>query len=144
MPDPTTRIPPQRHFRVMRGAGRPPYRARHADAHGGQRPEGCRQPPRHHDLAASLAIRGRRVNGLGSPAYYEIRVQGVLDGHWTVWFEGLQVRGERTQTVISGPVSDQSALYGVLAKLRDLGLVLISVRRLDSEQAEESSGQERS
>lgn len=76
------------------------------------------------------------MNLPGSSTHYEIRVQGVLDRHWTVWFEGLEVRGESTQTVISGPLSDQSALHGVLAKVRDLGLVLISVRRLDPVQSE--------
>ena len=62
---------------------------------------------------------------------YEIRVQGVLDGRWTAWFEGMQLLGDGSQTIISGPLADQAALHGVLNKLCDLGLVLISVRRLD-------------
>jgi hypothetical protein len=62
---------------------------------------------------------------------YEIRVQGVLDGRWTAWFEGMQLVGDGSQTIISGPLADQAALHGVLNKLCDLGLVLISVRRLD-------------
>ncbi len=66
-------------------------------------------------------------------ARYEIRVEGVLDQHWTAWFEGLQIGSDQNQTVISGPVADQAALYGLLNRLRDLGLVLISVRRLDPE-----------
>jgi hypothetical protein len=66
------------------------------------------------------------------PLRYEIRVRGVLDSRWSAWFEGLQVTGDEAgQTVIAGPVTDQAALHGLLAKIRDLGLPLISVRPLD-------------
>ncbi len=64
---------------------------------------------------------------------YEIRVEGILDGHWKNWFEGLRVDGEGSHTIIAGPLADQAALHGVLNKIRDLGLPLISVRRLDLE-----------
>jgi hypothetical protein len=64
---------------------------------------------------------------------YEISVQGVVDGRWAAWFEGLQVTDDGRQTVISGPVADQAALHGLLDKICGLGLVLISVRRLDPE-----------
>jgi hypothetical protein len=70
------------------------------------------------------------VSGPGRPARYEIRVDGVLDGRWADWFGGLQVTSDGMQTVISGLLADQPALHGVLAKVRDLGLCLISVRRL--------------
>jgi hypothetical protein len=70
------------------------------------------------------------VNGPGRPARYEIRVDGVLDGRWAAWFGGLQVNSDGTQRAISGLLADQPALHGVLAKVRDLGLCLISVRRL--------------
>ena len=69
------------------------------------------------------------------PARYEIRVAGVLDDRWAAWFDGLQISGEDKETVICGLVADQPALHGVLAKVRDLGLCLISVRRLDTGQA---------
>lgn len=69
------------------------------------------------------------------PAHYEIRVNGVLDSWWAAWF-GLQVEAAGAQTVISGPLADQAALHGVLAKIRDLGLDLISVRRLDPDDRE--------
>ena len=62
---------------------------------------------------------------------YEIRVKGILDGRWTAWFEGLRVSTDGEETVISGPVADQAALHGLLTKVRDLGLFLISVRHLD-------------
>lgn len=74
-----------------------------------------------------------------SPVRYEIRVEGVLGTHWTAWFGGLQVSSEGSQTVISGPLPDQPALHGVLVKVRDLGLNLISVLRLDPDGAEEAS-----
>ena len=64
-------------------------------------------------------------------ARYEISVQGVLDGRWAAWFDGLQVTDDGRQTVISGPVADQAALQGLLDKICGLGLVLISVRRFD-------------
>lgn len=67
-----------------------------------------------------------------TPAHYEIRLSGEIDEHWTAWFDGLTVRqgGERT-TVITGPFADQAALHGVLQRVRDLGMPLISVLRFD-------------
>jgi hypothetical protein len=68
------------------------------------------------------------------PARYEILVKGVLDSRWSAWFEGLQVTSdERGQTVIAGLVIDQAALHGLLTKVRDLGLPLLAVRRIDSQ-----------
>jgi hypothetical protein len=65
---------------------------------------------------------------------YEMRVRGVLDPHWSAWFDGLEVHSEEPgQTVIAGPVADQAALHGLLAKIHDLGLPLLSVRRIDPE-----------
>ena len=69
------------------------------------------------------------------PAHYEIRVEGVLDRRWAAWFGGLHVETDGTQTVISGLLTDQAALHGLLAKIRDLGLCLISVRRLPGSEA---------
>jgi hypothetical protein len=76
------------------------------------------------------------VSDPGWPACYEFRVDGVLDGRWADWFGGLQVDSDGTQTVISGPMADQPALHGVLARIRDLGLCLISVRRQGPSEAE--------
>jgi len=72
------------------------------------------------------------VTSPSGPAHYEIRVGGVLDDRWTDWFGGLLVESDGTQTVISGLVADQPALHGLLAKIHDLGLSLISVQRLDA------------
>jgi hypothetical protein len=66
-------------------------------------------------------------------AGYEIRVEGVLDQRWTAWFEGLEIVSDHSQTVISGPVQDQAALHGLLNRVCDLGLVIVSVRRLEPE-----------
>jgi hypothetical protein len=64
--------------------------------------------------------------------HYQIRVRGVLDRRWSAWFDGLQLTSDdRGQTTIAGPVADQAALHGLLAKVRDLGLELLSVRRID-------------
>ena len=73
------------------------------------------------------------MNGAARSARYEIRVGGILDQRWTAWFDGLQIDSDDSQTVISGPVADQAALHGLLNRVCDLGLVLISVRRSDPE-----------
>jgi hypothetical protein len=63
---------------------------------------------------------------------YEIRVKGVLDRGWSAWFDGLEITSdERGQTTLAGPIADQAALHGLLAKIRDLGLELLEVRRTD-------------
>ena len=71
------------------------------------------------------------MSASGGHARYEIRVEGVLDSRWAAWFDGLQVSDGGEQTVISGLLADQPALHGLLAKIRDLGLCLLSVRLLD-------------
>jgi hypothetical protein len=64
--------------------------------------------------------------------HYEIRVNGVLGSGWSAWFDGLQITSDdRGQTTIAGPIADQAALHGLLAKIRDLGLELLEVRRPD-------------
>jgi hypothetical protein len=62
------------------------------------------------------------------PGRYEIRVQGHLDTRWAAWFDGLTIAPDSDgTTTIEGPVADQAALHGLLQKIRDLGLPLISV-----------------
>src|SRR5262245_56329251 len=80
-------------------------------------------------------LAGVGVSGCAGPARYEIRVAGVLDSGWAAWFDGLQLNGQAEETVICGLLADQAALHGLLTKVRDLGLYLISVRRLDTGQA---------
>jgi hypothetical protein len=70
----------------------------------------------------------------------EIRVKGQIDEQWSDWFEGLRVaHTEQDETILSGSVADQSALYGLLAKLRDLGLSLISVNSMAIEPRRQNS-----
>jgi hypothetical protein len=58
----------------------------------------------------------------------EIRAKGRIDERWSAWFEGLSIaHTPQDETILSGSVVDQAALYGLLAKLRDLGLALVSV-----------------
>lgn len=58
----------------------------------------------------------------------EIRVKGRIDKHWSDWFEGLTVtHTDQDETILTGDVADQSALYGLIAKLRNLGLPIVSV-----------------
>ncbi|SET27854.1 hypothetical protein [Geodermatophilus poikilotrophus] len=74
------------------------------------------------------------------PSRYEIRISGRLAPRWVAWFDGmtLTTAGDGT-TVLAGPVADQAALHGVLARIRDLGLPLVSVTRLDADPPRSSS-----
>ncbi len=68
---------------------------------------------------------------MDEPAHYEIRVAEHLDDHWTKWFDGLEIVHllESGETILCGEMSDPPVLFGVLGKIRDLGLTLISVQR---------------
>ncbi len=71
------------------------------------------------------------------PERYEIRIKGHLDDKWADWFEGLTItREDNGETLLTGPVVDQAALHGVLRKVRDLGMPLLSVTRVRSSQAD--------
>jgi hypothetical protein len=66
---------------------------------------------------------------------YEIRLAGHLDTHWAAWFDGLSLRYESDgTTTIHGPVADQAALHGLLQRVRDLGLPLVSVAQVEIDQ----------
>jgi hypothetical protein len=65
----------------------------------------------------------------------EIRVKGQIAAHWSDWFEDLEItHTDQDETILTGEVADQSALYGLLAKLRDLGLPLLSVNHVEVEE----------
>jgi hypothetical protein len=75
---------------------------------------------------------------MGTPEQYEIRIEGHLSGSWSDWFEGMRIHHDESgQTVLSGPLADQAALHGVLMRIRDLGLPLMTVRRLEDSVSEE-------
>jgi hypothetical protein len=68
----------------------------------------------------------------------EIRVKGRIDRDWSDWFEDLEiVHTEQDETILTGQVADQSALYGLIARLRDLGLSLISVDSKDVDEVDD-------
>ena len=69
--------------------------------------------------------------GRDEQVVYQIRVRGVIDSRWSDWFDGLTICSQADgTTLLTGPVRDQSALHGLLSKIRDLGLPLLSVKRL--------------
>jgi hypothetical protein len=68
---------------------------------------------------------------MGKPCVFEIRVEGHLADRWSDWFDGLAIHPDPNgETTLSGWLSDQAALFGVLAKIHDLNLTLISVSRM--------------
>ncbi|SRR6266536_3320908 len=75
----------------------------------------------------------------GQPLVYQIRIKGHLGREWTNWFGGLTIRlTDNGETLLTGPVVDQAALHGLLRKVRDLGVPLLSVNRVKPGQADVS------
>jgi hypothetical protein len=64
-------------------------------------------------------------------AAYEIRLKGILDTSWSDWFGGFSITVQGDETILVGVVPDQSALHGILAKINELGLSIISVERIE-------------
>jgi hypothetical protein len=78
----------------------------------------------------------REVNkqlDLDQPARYQIQVRGKLDASWSDWFSGMTITSESGITTLTGPVADQAALRGLLSKIWDLNLILISVTRIETD-----------
>ena len=89
----------------------------------------------------------RKVRGTGGGSdvlgdIYEIRVKGRVDSRWFQCYEGLGVTYQAGDTILSGPIRDQSALHGVLERVRDMNLVLISLERVEysKEQKDHETG----
>ena len=76
---------------------------------------------------------GHQDASSGRPAttVYQVRLTGHLGSDWADWFEGLTVTADGGDTLITGPVADQAALHGLLRRVRDLGLPLVSVTPID-------------
>jgi hypothetical protein len=73
------------------------------------------------------------------PGIYEIRIKGHLADRWADWFGGLTITLEDNgDTLLTGPVVDQAALHGLLKKVRDLGMPLLSVNRVEPGQSDEA------
>ncbi len=84
----------------------------------------------------------RETSDPGQPLVYQIRIKGHLDREWTDWFEGLTITLEDNgETLLTGSVVDQAALHGVLKKVRDLGMPLLSVVCVKPGQAEAKARQ---
>ena len=82
-------------------------------------------------------MRNRKDDDARRPTHCEIRLKGHLDARWSDWLDGLTISHEtKGTTLLAGPVADQSALHGLLAKIRDLGLPLVSVNLLDQSEKE--------
>jgi hypothetical protein len=79
---------------------------------------------------------------MDTPSSYEIRIEGHLSRSWSSWFEGLTICQEESgETVLSGKLADQAALHGVLMRIRDLGLPLVAVNRIQGADAHDSGDQ---
>jgi hypothetical protein len=77
------------------------------------------------------------------PMVYQIRIKGHLGRQWTDWFEGLTITQEEDGvTLLTGQVVDQAALHGLLKKVRDLGMPLLSVNPVESDPAETLDGKQ--
>lgn len=77
------------------------------------------------------------------PTIYQIRIKGHLSQEWTDWFVGLAITLEENgDTLLTGPVVDQPALHGLLKKVRDLGMALLAVNRVESGSTEFERRQE--
>ncbi len=83
-----------------------------------------------------MANRLKPTSDPRQPTIYQIRVKGYLDSQWSDWFDGLKFTSEENGiTLLTGSVIDQAALHGLLKKIRDLGLPLLSVNRIEPEPA---------
>jgi hypothetical protein len=81
-------------------------------------------------VAGAMRASGRAMKT--QDQFYQIRVEGHLGSSWATWFEGMDIHHEEGgETTLTGPIRDQAALHGVLMRIRDLGLPLVAVRRLN-------------
>jgi hypothetical protein len=87
-----------------------------------------------------MHLRNETMSGANQPVerdqseVYQIKVRGRLDESWSQWFDGMTITFESGVTTLMGPIVDQPALHGILVKIRDLNLRLISVTKIESEQ----------
>jgi len=65
------------------------------------------------------------------PVNYRIRLKGYLDNKWSDWFEQMAISSDGEETILTGQVADQAALHGLLIRIRDLNLILLSVERME-------------
>ena len=93
-----------------------------------------------HDRYGAMANKRNPTADRDEPMVYQIRIKGHLGRQWTDWFGGLAITLEENgDTLVTGPVVDQAALHGLLRKVRDLGVPLLSVIRLTPGDADASA-----
>jgi len=86
-----------------------------------------------HTTDTGMSNKRNAIRDTDQPIVYQIRITGHLGREWADWFEGLAITLEDNgDTLLSGPLVDQAALHGVLKKVRDLGMPLVSVTRVRS------------
>lgn len=69
--------------------------------------------------------------------YYQIKIKGHLDAHWSAWFDNMTIsNGANGEAALYGPLPDQAALHGVLIKIRDLGLPLLAVSTIEKDESQ--------
>lgn len=86
-----------------------------------------------HKRNRSMAVERKPNHASSQPAIYQIRIKGHLDSRWTDWFEGFTITLEENgNTILTGAVVDQAALHGLLKKVRDLGMPLLSVNCVET------------
>ena len=91
----------------------------------------------------SKEVPNKSESELDQSMVYQIRVGSHLAADWTDWFEGLTItREENGDTLLTGPVVDQAALYGLLKKVRDLGMPLVSVNQVEFKTTRPEMGSE--
>jgi len=73
----------------------------------------------------------KNQNKSRTSVHYRIRLKGCLDDTWSDWFEEMTISSKEAETILTGPVADQAALHGLLIRIRDLNLNLVSVERIE-------------
>ena len=86
-----------------------------------------------------ISRKNKRMPVPDQPSVFQIRIRGHLDRQWTDWFDGMAITLEEDgDTLLTGPVADQAALHGLLKKVRDLGMTLVSVNPVLPDQEDSS------
>ena len=95
-------------------------------------------------MRSAMSDRHASAGNFREPGRYEIRLKGHLDTRWATWFDGVDLSRETDgTTIIQGPIADQAALHGLLQKVRDTGLPLVSVIWIEPDPTDLSNNQPR-
>jgi len=84
-----------------------------------------------------MSDKGKGIHDPDRPTIYQIRIRGRLDQQWADWFDGMAITSEEDgDTLLTGPAEDQAALLGLIRRVRDLGIPLVSVQPVEPSQAD--------